>query len=249
MSAAKVGCCGFPGGRAVYCARFPVVEVQQTFYKPPKVETALRWRAEAPPDFEFTVKAWQLVTHPATSPTYRRAGIAIPEEAAGRVGFFRPTDEVRQAWARTAEVARALDAKVVILQCPPSFTEGRGHTEDLRRFIEAHRGDGFLLAWEPRGSWREETVRGLCREMGVVHVVDPFVARPLWGTPRYLRLHGGQGYRHRYTDGELRWLAQASGREEGYILFNNLSMGEDAARFLHILARLDAEAGREARRG
>lgn len=34
-----IGCCGFPMARERYFARFPVVEVQQTFYRPPRIET------------------------------------------------------------------------------------------------------------------------------------------------------------------------------------------------------------------
>ncbi|NIN51751.1 MAG: DUF72 domain-containing protein, partial [Nitrososphaeria archaeon] len=73
--AVKVGCCGFPGSRKGYFNDFNLVEIQQTFYKMPRLETAQRWRQEAPNEFEFTLKAWQLITHPPTSPTYRKAGI------------------------------------------------------------------------------------------------------------------------------------------------------------------------------
>jgi len=54
----KVGCCGFSGGMRNYFGHFRLVEVQQTFYKLPKLETALKWRSQAPADFEFTLKAW-----------------------------------------------------------------------------------------------------------------------------------------------------------------------------------------------
>jgi len=57
-----------------YLSQYELVEAQQTFYKPPRLKTALRWRREAPPQFEFAVKAWQLITHPISSITYRRAG-------------------------------------------------------------------------------------------------------------------------------------------------------------------------------
>jgi len=73
-----------------YFGRFGLVEVQQTFYKMPKLETAARWRQQAPSDFEFTLKAWQLITHPSVSPTYRRAGIEIPSDLKDRYGFLDP---------------------------------------------------------------------------------------------------------------------------------------------------------------
>ncbi|MFQ5896116.1 MAG: DUF72 domain-containing protein, partial [Nitrospinota bacterium] len=76
----RAGCCGFPLSQGEYFRRYPSVEVQQTFYHPPKVETAARWREAAPPSFEFAVKAWQLITHPPSSPTYRRLRKPVPEE-------------------------------------------------------------------------------------------------------------------------------------------------------------------------
>ncbi len=70
MLRVKVGCCGFPGGMKKYFSQFRLVEVQQTFYKMPRLKTAQKWRQEAPSDFEFTLKAWQLITHSPTSATY-----------------------------------------------------------------------------------------------------------------------------------------------------------------------------------
>jgi uncharacterized protein YecE (DUF72 family) len=66
----RVGLCGFTMSMAAYPQRFPVVEVQQTFYDPPADATLRKWRAAAP-TLEFTMKVWQLVTHGAKSPTYR----------------------------------------------------------------------------------------------------------------------------------------------------------------------------------
>ena len=48
MPSILVGTCGFPKARARCYAELDVVEVQQTFYEPPRVETLQKWRAEAP---------------------------------------------------------------------------------------------------------------------------------------------------------------------------------------------------------
>jgi len=106
-SMVKVGCCGFRMAMAEYALRFPVVEVQQTFYQPPKVQTLERWRAEAPPDFEFTLKAWQLITHEARSPTYRRLKRNLTEQELNECGAFRPSAIVREAWSTTLACACA----------------------------------------------------------------------------------------------------------------------------------------------
>jgi len=40
MNEIKVGCCGFPKGKKKYFEQFKLVEIQQTFYKPPITGTA-----------------------------------------------------------------------------------------------------------------------------------------------------------------------------------------------------------------
>ena len=119
--------------RKEYFKNFGLVEVQKTFYKPPKLETAIRWREEAPQEFEFAVKAWQLITHPPGSPTYRKAGIDVANES--KYGYFRPTKEVFDAWERTAEIADALKAEVMVFQCPASFREEKGSIRNMREFF------------------------------------------------------------------------------------------------------------------
>ena len=68
----KVGCCGFPISKNKYYDEFGIVELQTTFYNIPREKTLLKWREEAPEDFEFIVKAFQGITHPMSSPTWRR---------------------------------------------------------------------------------------------------------------------------------------------------------------------------------
>src|SRR5215203_2623615 len=68
----KIGTCGFGMAQLEYARTFSCVEVQHTFYEPPRLTTLIRWREQMPADFEFTLKAWQLITHEARSPTYRR---------------------------------------------------------------------------------------------------------------------------------------------------------------------------------
>jgi uncharacterized protein YecE (DUF72 family) len=234
----RVGCCGFPIARSRYFERFPVVEVQQTFYQPPRPETLRRWRSEAPEDFEFTLKAWQLITHEPSSPTYRRLRQPVPSTERGRYGSFRPTEQVNAAWRATLEAASALRARVLVFQCPASFDPSPEHLANLRRlFSVAHRDARQLtLAWEPRGPWPDATVAALCGELDLALVVDPFHRPPLREGLRYFRLHGLAGYRSRYGDSDLRRL-RAWCRGATYCMFNNISMAEDADRLLNLLAR------------
>jgi uncharacterized protein YecE (DUF72 family) len=232
--------------RAQYYGRFPVVEIQQTFYHLPRIQTVERWRREAlhcgsrngAAAFEFTLKAWQLITHEPSSPTYRRLRKVIPENEKILYGGFQPTEPVLNAWSQTAAVARSLGASVIVFQCPPRFTPTGTHVENLQKFFSAIDRTGFVAAWEPRGEWSPDLVRGLCAELDLVHVVDPLKQLPQSQGLRYFRLHGQTGYRYLHTDQDLQVLAEQCDTEAPtYFLFNNLFMGEDALRLQKLLAR------------
>ncbi|MCX7765380.1 MAG: DUF72 domain-containing protein, partial [Candidatus Sumerlaeia bacterium] len=206
MSGIKIGCCGFPEARTKYYQEFSVVEVQQTFYELPRLATAEKWRAEAPPEFEWTMKAWQLITHPAHSPTYRRLKTRLKEASKKYYGFFQPTMEVMEAWERTREFAQKLKAKIVIFQCPASFTPTAQNLSNLRKFFTQIERTGLICVWEPRGNWDASLTQELCKELQLVHCVDPFKADSTAGEIVYYRLHGITGYRYKYTAEELQQL-------------------------------------------
>jgi len=231
----KIGCCGFAASRSAYFKTFGVVEVQQTFYQPPKQDTLKRWRDEAPADFEFTLKAWQLITHEASSPTYRRLRQRLSEQQKQQVGAFRYTGIVRQAWETTLHVARVLKADKIIFQCPPSFKPTDENKDRMRKFFSHIDRTNITAIWEPRGKWRNELVAELCRELDLVHCVDPFKAECMTDGLRYYRLHGTTGYRHTYSDQELHDLTgHRAGKAAMYFLFNNMTMYSDAKRFQNI---------------
>lgn len=231
-----VGCCGWCEGRSAYFEHFSSVELQDTFYHPPAVALAEKWRRQAPADFRFTMKVWQLITHPASSPTYRRLKKPLPENRRAACGGFQPSEEVWEAWQHTLAVARAVRAEAVVFQCPASFRPEPRNIAHLEAFFERAERDGWWMVWEPRGDWPEEVVRAICRRHDVVHCVDPFQAEPLDGRAVYFRLHGRGGYSYRYSDAELRQLAERvarcqGGRRPAYVMFNNAFMKEDALRF------------------
>ncbi len=239
MNNIKVGCCGFPRAKKEYSQQFKLVEIQQTFYKPPLPATAHRWRQQVPRDFEFTVKAWQMITHLPSSPTYRKAGLHITTQGQDNYGFFKPTDEVFEAWERTKDIASILEAKAVVFQCPASFTASEENIQNMSSFFtKLDRGD-FVLVWEPRGEWSGSIIRALCHKLRLVHCVDPLETTAQYGELKYFRLHGGPGYKRQYSDQELARLRDIS--EGGaYVLFNNVTMYEDALRFKQLV-----ESGRQ----
>lgn len=235
----KVGCCGFGETQRKYFEEFPVIEIQITFYQPPRLETARGWREKAPENFEFTLKAWQLITHEFSSPTYRRLTEKIPQASLERCGSFKPTREVLRAWERTEEIARVLKSKVIVFQCPASFKPTAENKQNLRSFFQTVSRTDLLFAWEPRGDWKPEEVRTLCEELHLIHCVDPFKGTATWGKIRYFRLHGVTGYRYQFTDEDLQNLrALCAGPGDVYCLFNNVTMLEDARRFLRLSSEL-----------
>ena len=232
----RVGLCGWTVAMGRYVQRFPLVEVQHTFYEPPADALLGRWRADVPPSFEFTLKAWQLVTHESRSPTYRRLRSPLPDEHRGQVGAFRTTPPVLAAWQRTLECARVLRATAVLLQCPRSFAPTEANVARLRAFVRTVERPSARLLWEPRGQWPRALLVELCAELDLVHVVDPMVTETVTPEQTYYRLHGTTGMRHVHTDDELRRLRDlVDGRPEPYVLFNNLPRVGDAERFLALL--------------
>ena len=233
-----VGCCGLPGRQADYYAEFPVVEVQRTFYQLPRLALAEKWRREAPGGFSFTMKAWQLVTHRCDSPTYRRLREELPGSPE-RYGAFQDTHEVRVAWERTLEWARTLQAPILVFQCPRSFRPTDESVRDLYAFFEAVERDAIAFVWEPRG-WPADLVRTCCRDLDLVHCVDPLIDATQWGAFAYHRLHGlpAYRYRYRYTDADLDRIHAAvldehrAGRDPVYVMFNNWWLHDDARRFV-----------------
>ncbi len=233
-----VGCCGWTEAQARYVASFPAIEIQTTFYQPPAIGVASRWKSLAPPGFRFCMKAWQLITHTPASPTYRRLKSRVSPGEMDLYGSFRPTEQVALAWERTRDIAHALDAQVIVFQCPKSFLPTRENIRNLTTFFESIDRSNYRLAWEPRGpDWTAELIRDLCAGNRLIHCVDPFTADRVFGDSLYWRLHGRGGYRYRYTDEDLAELdakLKVQGRLAGpnYILFNNMSSREDALRFM-----------------
>ncbi|MEM4389422.1 MAG: DUF72 domain-containing protein [Candidatus Micrarchaeia archaeon] len=235
---AKIGCCGwgffrpadhfgkdwkkkFPSTLAAYASLFSLVEVNSTFYRIPKVQTAARWLEQARkanPTFEFTIKAFQGITH--------------------EDGGFGPAS--LSHWQRMRAVAEALRVKVVLFQSPASFRPTAANERRMEKFFgQAERGE-LLFAWEPRGAWWEEgAVRKICAELGLIACVDPLRNLPDWLAEQsllYFRLHGfgkPSMYNYRFSDAELAKVKQAatSLSRPAYILFNNFAMYEDALRF------------------
>lgn len=246
----KVGCCGWAvkGGMEAYFKTFKVIELQSTFYKLPKVETASNWREKAPKGFEYALKCWQACTHPTTSPTWRKAGVRIPTEKSDRYGLLKPTEENFEAWRKTLEIAETLRAVAVVVQLPPAFDSKEVNVNNAYQFFESVERRGINVVIEFRNpSWTLELVSSLCQRLGLIHAVDPFKETTATKDAPfvYYRLHGlgRKMYVYDYNDEEHARLYESyakpyiDGGKDVYVLFNNTNMAEDARRFMEIAGK------------
>jgi uncharacterized protein YecE (DUF72 family) len=220
----KVGCCGYPTSMKKYQESFGLVELNTTFYRYPKMPVVNGWRNKAPENFEFTVKAHQDISHK----------------------FKFDIDPSVKAFEQMKEICKALKARILLIQTPASFKPDR--LEDAHEFLGKINRESLVVIWETRGlSWDElaarEKLTKTLQELDVPHVTDPFRAAPTYtGDVAYFRLHGlgERMYYYQYTDKELRRLhefvkpLEAEGKQV-YVLFNNLSMFDDALRFMRYL--------------
>lgn len=245
-----VGCCGFPSGMKKYFQEFSLVELQSTFYKLPQLKTVQKWHAEAPKNFIFTVKAFQGVSHPTSSPTWKKSGLKEEEinKLKDKVGFLRPTKEVFEFWDKSLEICKVLESPVCLVQLPASFKENEENMKNAEKFFSKIERNNASIALELRG-WSKEGFEKICKKFDLISCVDPFASEPVYFSRKkiaYFRLHGGYkkgriNYKYKYTKKDLESLKERIKRidaKEVFCLFNNLWMREDALKFKSLLEKL-----------
>jgi uncharacterized protein YecE (DUF72 family) len=127
---------------AYYASRFPLVEVDSTYYFLPSRETVHRWVERTPDGFTFDVKAFSLLTQHPTDPKTLPEKMAPPGKA--RV-YLRHLDEraVDEIWERftgaLAPLHRAGKLGAVLFQFPPWFSIKRQHKDYLMECAERAR--------------------------------------------------------------------------------------------------------------
>lgn len=246
----KIGCCGYGGirgGSKAYYKEFNIIEVQSTFYNLPKPETAIKWFENAKSinkKFVFTMKAWQAITHPPSSPTWRRSR----REPHKLYGNLDPNEENFKAWEEILSIARLLKSEVIVIQTPPTFGLSEENIKRVQTFFSVINRDNILIGWEPRGTWlkEESLVIKLCKDLDLLYIFDPLKrSSSVIGDVAYHRLHGlgpkVVNYKYKYTQEDLVKLLKALKREakegvkEIYVMFNNIYMVQDSRAFIEII--------------
>jgi uncharacterized protein YecE (DUF72 family) len=186
-----------------YVTRFPVVEVNNSFYRLPEEATFDRWRDATPPEFVFVVKASRYITH-----------IRRLRDAKDAVDLF---------WSRATRLAAKLGP--ILFQFPPNFRADPGLLKEFLGTLPS----GMRPAFEFRDdSWRIDAVYDLLDRAGGAWVMAD---RPGWRVPTvvtggwsYLRFHQGRSSHPAYTRRKLRtWADRIADLNvaDVYVFFNN----------------------------
>jgi uncharacterized protein YecE (DUF72 family) len=178
-----------------YASRFPLTEIDSTYYAPPAEQQARLWSERTPEGFRFDVKAYSLLTGHPTRPGSLWPDIRerlAPETADKRNVYARHLDAeaLDEAWRRFEAALRPMHEAgklgAVLFQYPPWFTpkaENRAEVEALRERLPDYRLSVEFRSprWTAEERDRERTL-ALLEEHGLIFVgVD---APPVSGLPR-----------------------------------------------------------------
>ena len=150
-----------------YASRFPLVEVDSTYYYPPSERNAVLWIESTPADFTFNIKAYSLLTNHPTRPDSLYADIRetlAPEALAKRFVYREslPDPAVDEVWQRFHDALMPLHSAgklgAVLFQFPQWFTISRKNKSYIQEC--ATRLVDFRIAVEFRHeSWMVEKNR------------------------------------------------------------------------------------------
>jgi len=217
---------------------YEVLEVQKSFFQLPLEKTARKWRKNALKNFEFIPHAWQVITHDISSYTYKKMRRKIPYRERQRCGFFKPTDTVFKAWEETKKIAQILRACYVLFRTPETFNENRKNIENMNRFFGQIDRGGITPIWDNSGKWEDRTVREICKNNKIIHAVDPFKSKQLYGDISYFRLKGLKGRKYQFTFEDYKKIKKFCSKKTNYVMFCNSNRKNDCLEFLKQLPAL-----------
>jgi uncharacterized protein YecE (DUF72 family) len=222
---------------------FDTIEINSTFYRPPKPGTTASWvrRSEGNADFRFTTKLYKLFTHERTA--------SSEDEALVKEGLV--------------PLMKAEKLGALLLQFPWSFKNDLDSRQYLDGLLDRF-GEYPLVVEVRHASWDEPEFYEHLRERGVgfCNIDQPRIGRSLGPSERatgpvgYVRLHGRNyrdwfredagrdaRYDYLYTEEELDpWMDKVSriaeDSAETYVITNNHFRGQAAVNALQIKARL-----------
>jgi uncharacterized protein YecE (DUF72 family) len=118
-----------------YAERFPLVEVDATYYSPPAEQTAELWAQRTPPGFTFNIKAFSLLTGHPTKVSSIYKDLRPETEKKNVYPGDLPPATMEQVWERFLSALRPLveagKLGAVLFQFPPWFTIRRSNKQYL----------------------------------------------------------------------------------------------------------------------
>ncbi len=165
-----------------YASRFPLVEVDSSYYAMPVPTTTQLWAERTPDHFTMNVKAFRLFTGHQTSPAVLAKDIraALPPSRKAYL-YLRdiPAELVDELWRRFIEALAPLRAAgklgLVHFQFPPWLLRNAEGHDHVRMCVERMAGHTLSVEFRQQ-SWFADvhaTASTLAfeRELGVVHTV------------------------------------------------------------------------------
>jgi uncharacterized protein YecE (DUF72 family) len=158
-----------------YASRFPVVEVDSSYYALPSERNAALWAARTPDDFTFDMKAFSLMTGHGTQlsklPPVLRDSLPASVTAGKKQIYMKDLPEDAQRWVWEAfdsalePLRQSGKLGAILLQFPPWFGINRANKQYLERCRELL-PEGRLAVEFRNGSWLEE--RNVAETMDVL---------------------------------------------------------------------------------
>jgi uncharacterized protein YecE (DUF72 family) len=238
---------------AYYAERFPIVELNSSFYAVPAEQQAERWVEQTPAGFRFDVKLHRYLSFHAAQPKSLPTDLRGDAELNDRGNVVYDADLARELARRFKSATEPLDDAgklgVFLLQLTPGFNPRRHELEELELVIEELRPHRVAVEFRHRGwveSKRREAVLEFLREQGAVFVsvdsppgkhvpilppIDAVTCEEL----AYLRCHG------RNTEGYMRGRSVAERFDYDYPDNELEEIGErarvlaDEAKEVHVL--------------
>ncbi len=202
---------------AAYSRAFNFVEVNSTFYEIPKIDMVKTWRKTVPPNFIFSVRCNQRITHELK---------------------FESTPESYATLEKMVKICETLKAEILHFQTPPSFKYTKTNIERVKDFFNSTTLKNLRIALETRNTKHyDASFVKTFQELNIIHCVDLLkVKEPAYlNDILYTRLFG-KGHHNIYQplDSELQHIdkiASKEGIKKAIVTSHSVRMIKDAARF------------------
>lgn len=194
MPRLHIGKRSFENDLEKYARRYDFVEVRPDTSAPLRAATLKRWRNAVPSSFLFSV--------------------VLPSAATQ----LRPGREADDALEHALEVARLLEAPVIVIPTPISVTPTATHRKRIEELVTKLPHDVVCLAWEPSGVWEMHDAQALAAKIGVTLVADATRETLAPGPIAYTRLRGLGDARRASASRIEKALDSLSDRREAFVV-------------------------------